>query len=69
MEVRLGHEESSGKLTDPEGNRQVLNNYDDSDRVVAQKLADGSTFAMAYTVAGGKVVRTEITDRRGSVRR
>jgi len=56
-------------VTDPEGNQQVLNIYDDSDRVVAQKLADGSTFAMAYTVAGGKVVRTEITDRRGSVRR
>ena len=56
-------------VTDPESNQQVLNVYDDSDRVVAQTLADGSTFAMAYTATGGKVVRTEVTDRRGSVRR
>jgi RHS repeat-associated protein len=56
-------------VTDPEGNPQVVNTYDDSDRVVAQTLADGSTFAMAYTVSGGKVTQTEVTDRRGSVRR
>ncbi|MDR6492494.1 RHS repeat-associated protein [Paraburkholderia terricola] len=56
-------------VTDPEGHQRVLNAYDDSDRVVAQTLADGSTFAMAYTVTDGKVTRTEVTDRRGSVRR
>ncbi len=56
-------------VTDPEGNSQVVNTYDDSDRVVAQKLADGSTFAMAYTVASGKVTQVDVTDRRGSIRR
>jgi RHS repeat-associated protein len=56
-------------VTDPEGSPQVVNTYDDNDRVVAQKLADGSKFAMAYTVGGGNVTRTEVTDRRGSIRR
>ncbi|MFM0027625.1 DUF6531 domain-containing protein [Paraburkholderia madseniana] len=56
-------------VTDPEGNLQVTSTYDDSDRVVAQKLADGSTFAIAYTMTGGKVTQTEVTDRRGSIRR
>jgi YD repeat-containing protein len=56
-------------VTDPEGNVQVTNTYDDSDRVIAQKLADGSTFAFAYTVTNGKVTQTDVTDRRGSIRR
>lgn len=56
-------------VTDPEGNQQVINTYDDNDRVVRQKLADGSTFAMAYTVTGGTITQTEVTDRRGSIRR
>jgi len=56
-------------VMDPEGNQQVINTYDDNDRVVSQRLADGSTFAMAYTVTGGKITQTEVTDRRGSIRR
>jgi YD repeat-containing protein len=56
-------------VTDPEGSVQVTNAYDDRDRVVGQTLADGSTFAMSYTVTGGKVTQTEVTDRRGSIRR
>ncbi|MFM0341279.1 RHS repeat-associated core domain-containing protein [Paraburkholderia fungorum] len=56
-------------VTDPEGNVQVANAYDDNDRMVAQKLADGSTFGFAYTVVNGKVTQTEVTDRRGSIRR
>ncbi|MFM0560210.1 RHS repeat-associated core domain-containing protein [Paraburkholderia sediminicola] len=56
-------------VTDPEGNVQVTNTYDDSDRVIAQKLADDSTFGFAYIVANGKVIQTEVTDRRGSIRR
>ena len=56
-------------VTDPEGNQQVINTYDDNDRVVSQRLADGSTFAMAYTAAGGKITQTEVTDRRASIRR
>ncbi|WP_144112977.1 RHS repeat-associated core domain-containing protein [Paraburkholderia sp. BCC1886] len=60
-------------VTDPLGNVQVTNTYGDAgdvkDRVVAQKLADNSTFDFAYTIAAGKVSRTEVKDRRGSIRR
>jgi YD repeat-containing protein len=56
-------------VTDPEGNVQVTSTYDDNDRVTFQKLADNSTFAIAYTVTNGKVTQTAVTDRRGSIRR
>ncbi|MFM0045469.1 RHS repeat-associated core domain-containing protein [Paraburkholderia sediminicola] len=56
-------------VTDPEGNLQVTSTYDDNDRVTFQKLADGSTFGFAYTFADGKVTQTDVTDRRGSIRR
>ncbi|MFM0110115.1 RHS repeat-associated core domain-containing protein [Paraburkholderia nemoris] len=56
-------------VTDPESNVQVTNTYDDNDRMVAQQLADGSTFGFAYTITDGKVTKTEVTDRRGSIRR
>ena len=56
-------------VTDPESNVQVTNTYDDNDRMVAQNLADGSTFGFAYTITDGKVTKTEVTDRRGSIRR
>ncbi len=56
-------------VTDPEGHVQVTHTYDDGDRVIAQKLAGGSTFGFAYTLAGGKVMQTDVTDRRGSIRR
>ncbi|MFM0309233.1 DUF6531 domain-containing protein [Paraburkholderia sp. RL17-383-BIF-A] len=60
-------------VTDPLGNVQVSNTYGNSgdlkDRVVSQKLADNSTFGFAYTVVEGNVGQTEVTDRRGSVRR
>ncbi|MFM0607128.1 DUF6531 domain-containing protein [Paraburkholderia sediminicola] len=56
-------------VTDPEGNTQVANTYDDTDRVVSQKLADNSSFSFAYTLSDGRIIRTEVTDRRGSIRR
>jgi RHS repeat-associated protein len=56
-------------VADPEGNLQVTNTYDDSDRVTGQTLADGSTFGFSYAVAAGKVTQAEVTDRRGSIRR
>ncbi|WP_408328840.1 RHS repeat-associated core domain-containing protein [Paraburkholderia strydomiana] len=60
-------------ITDPLGNVQVTNTYgnggDLNDRVIAQKLADNSTFGFAYTLTGGKVMKSEVTDRRGSIRR
>jgi RHS repeat-associated protein len=56
-------------IADPLGRQRVLNTYDDADRVVGQQLADGSKFAMAYTVSASKITRTDVTDRRGSIRR
>ncbi|WP_244305874.1 DUF6531 domain-containing protein [Paraburkholderia lacunae] len=56
-------------VTDPEGSVQVSNTYDDRDRVINQKLADASTFGIAYTLVDGKATQTEVTDRRGSIRR
>jgi RHS repeat-associated protein len=56
-------------VTDPEGNQQVVNTYDDNDRVTHQTLADGSTFDFAYTLTNGQVTLTDITDRRASIRR
>nr|WKF59728.1 tRNA(Glu)-specific nuclease WapA [Paraburkholderia busanensis] len=60
-------------LTDPLGNVRVTNTYgnagDLKDRVVAQTLADDSTFAFSYTVVDGRTTRTDVTDRRGSIRR
>jgi len=60
-------------ITDPLNNVQVTNTYgnggDLNDRVIAQKLADNSTFGFAYTLTGGRVTQTEVTDRRGSIRR
>jgi hypothetical protein len=47
----------------------VLNSYDDRDRTIAQKLADSSTFRIAYTTGGGKITRADVADRRGSIRR
>ncbi|MGF6770377.1 RHS repeat-associated protein [Paraburkholderia sp. GAS199] len=56
-------------VTDPEGNVQVTNTYDTNDRVTSQTLADHSTFGFAYTVTAGRVAQTDVTDRRGSIRR
>jgi RHS repeat-associated protein len=58
-------------IRDPSGRTLVANEYDAAGRVKAQMLADGSTFQYAYTLdAGGtRIAQTEVTDRRGSVRR
>ncbi|CAG4900835.1 putative deoxyribonuclease RhsA [Paraburkholderia gardini] len=64
--------DSAGRLLevrDPEEHVQMTNTYDDHDRVVAQRLADGSAFGFAYKIADGKVMQSEVTDRRGSIRR
>jgi RHS repeat-associated protein len=57
-------------VRDPNGNLVVQNTYDANSRVTAQVEADGSQFQYAYfTDVNGKVVKTELTDRRGNVRR
>ena len=43
--------------------------YDGNGRVATETLADSSTFSFAYTLTSGVVTRTEVTDRRGKVRR
>jgi len=57
-------------IRDPNGNTIVQNVYDANARVTQQTEADGSTFTYAYTLNGnGKVTRTDLTDRRGNIRR
>lgn len=57
-------------VKDPNGNIIVQNVYDANGRVTQQTEADGSTFTYAYTLDGnGKVTQTDLTDRRGNVRR
>ncbi|MEQ1727380.1 MAG: RHS repeat-associated core domain-containing protein [Vicinamibacterales bacterium] len=57
-------------ITDERGVRFLSNEYDASDRVVRQTLTDGAAYAFAYTTdAQGRVVRTDVTNPRGMVRR
>lgn len=56
-------------IHDPNGNAVVLNEYDNAGRVKKQTLSDGSSFAFAYTVQNGLTTQTDVTDRRGSIRR
>jgi RHS repeat-associated protein len=57
-------------IKDPNGNTIVQNVYDANARVTSQTEADGSQFNYAYTTdANGKVTQTDLTDRRGNVRR
>ncbi|WP_140630132.1 kelch repeat-containing protein [Methylibium rhizosphaerae] len=56
-------------IKDPNGHTRVANEYEGV-RVKKQTLADGSTFEYAYLIdIGGRLVRTDVKDRRGSVRR
>jgi RHS repeat-associated protein len=57
-------------IRDPNGHTMVANEYNAAGRVVRQTLADGSTFQYAYTTdANGRIMQTDVTDRRGTVRR
>ncbi|HEY9286291.1 MAG TPA: RHS repeat-associated core domain-containing protein, partial [Pyrinomonadaceae bacterium] len=52
-------------VTDPRGNVAKRLTYDGSGRVVEQKFADGTAERYAYTLAGGLVTTTTITDPLG----
>ena len=70
--VRLYTWNAAHRLTsikDPNGNTIVQNVYDANTRVTQQTEADGSKFSYAYTLNNGKVTQTDLTDRRGNVRR
>ncbi|WP_194714289.1 RHS repeat-associated core domain-containing protein [Noviherbaspirillum soli] len=57
-------------VTDRRGNTMVRNEYDASNRVTRQTLADGSVYAFAYSSdAAGRISSTDVTDPRGLVRR
>ena len=47
----------------------LTNDYDANGRVQKQTQADTSFFQYGYTVVGGKVTQTDVTDPRGHVRR
>lgn len=54
-------------ITDPRGNLAKQLTYDGNGRVISQKLADGGTETYAYTLSGGVVTATTITDVLGRV--
>jgi RHS repeat-associated protein len=56
-------------VKDERNNTILTNEYDANGRVFRQTMADASTFTFAYTVVSGAVTKTEVTDRRGSIRR
>lgn len=57
-------------VQDRRGNIMVTNTYDVNNRVSKQTYADGSTNLFSYGLdAAGKVVRTDVTDERGTVTR
>lgn len=56
-------------VSDQNGNVRLLCQYDDSGRVANEILADGSGFSYAYTAQGNIITQTDLTDRRGNVRR
>ncbi|WP_194714285.1 RHS repeat-associated core domain-containing protein [Noviherbaspirillum soli] len=57
-------------VTDRRGNTMVRNEYDASNRVTRQTLADGSIYTFAYSSdAAGRISQTDVTDPRNLVRR
>lgn len=56
-------------VKDERNNTTVTHQYDANGRVFKQTLADQSTFTFAYTLVNGVATKTEVTDRRGSIRR
>jgi RHS repeat-associated protein len=57
-------------IRDPRGTVSLTNEYDAAGRVIRQALADLTEYRFAYSLdPSGKVVRTDVTDPRGVVRR
>jgi len=53
-------------LTDPRGITFLINEYDSAGRVSRQTQADGGVFILDYTVTGGFITSTKVTDPRGN---
>jgi RHS repeat-associated protein len=65
--TRYNHDER-GQMTEiitPRGIRSTQNEYDGQGRVRRQIQADGGVFSYDYTVVGGLVTETKVTDPRG----
>jgi RHS repeat-associated protein len=57
-------------IRDPRGTISLTNEYDAAGRIIRQALADLTEYRFAYSLdPTGKVVRTDVTDPRGVVRR
>lgn len=54
-------------VTDPRGNLVKQLTYDGNGRVISQRFADGGTETYAYSLSGGLVTETKITDVLGRV--
>ena len=65
--------DTSNRLVSIEDGRQITwltNQYDTSNRVTQQTLADpNATWQFAYTTTGGSITQTDVTDPRGHVER
>ncbi|MEN3359623.1 MAG: hypothetical protein V7637_3605, partial [Mycobacteriales bacterium] len=55
-------------ITDPRNVQYLTNEYDTDGRVHRQTV-DGGTYVFDYTVVGGKVTQTQVTDPLGHIRR
>jgi RHS repeat-associated protein len=53
-------------ITDPRGITFLTNEYDSAGRVIRQTQADGGVFTFEYTMAGGFITSTKVTDPRGN---
>jgi RHS repeat-associated protein len=53
-------------ITDPRNITFLTNGYDAQGRVIRQTQADGGVFAFEYTMAGGFITSTKVTDPRGN---
>lgn len=56
-------------IKDPRGIVFLTNEYDANGRVSRQTQADSGVYQFAYTLNGGKVIQTDVTDPRGFIRR
>jgi RHS repeat-associated protein len=53
-------------ITDPRNITFLTNEYDPGGRVIRQTQADGGVFTFEYTVTGGFITSTKVTDPRGN---
>src|SRR5439155_9809328 len=55
-------------VVDPRGTTALANEYDTAGRLAKQTLANGGSYQFGYTLTGGAVTKTTVTDPRGTRR-